>query len=106
MAERAKVQVTKLPALIETSDLKFIALDTYIKHFGEPNIVFHITDFNYPLSYNKRLSKTELLVYEALGQVYKIYPVNELYVKDTVVRFKEIEDYSHYQTELNFDESV
>ena len=44
MAERAKVQVTKLPA--------FIALDTYIKHFGEPNIVFHITDFNYPLSYN------------------------------------------------------
>lgn len=98
MAERAKVQVTKLPALI--------ALDTYIKHFGEPNIVFHITDFNYPLSYNKRLSKNELLVYEGLGQAYKIYPVNELYVKDTVVRFKEIEDYSHYQTELNFDESV
>lgn len=98
MAEKVKVQVTKLPA--------FIALDTYIKHFGEPNIVFHITDFNHPLSYNKRLSKTELLVYEALGQVYKIYPVNELYVKDTVVRFKEIEDYSHYQTELNFDESV
>lgn len=52
------------------------------------------------------MSKTELLVYEALRQVYKIYPVNELYVKDTVVRFKEIEDYSHYQTELNFDESV
>ena len=52
------------------------------------------------------MSKTELLVYKALGQVYKIYPVNELYVKDTVVRFKEIEDYSHYQTELNFDESL
>lgn len=98
MAERAKVQVTKLPA--------FIALDTYIKHFGEPNIVFHITDFNYPLHYNKRLSNTKLLVYEVLGQEYKIYSVNELYVKDTVVRFKEIEDYSHYQTELNFDESV
>lgn len=58
------------------------------------------------MSYNKRLSKNELLVYEGLGQAYKIYPVNELYVKDIVVRFKEIEDYSHYQTELNFDESV
>ena len=33
-------------------------------------------------------------------------PTNTLLVKDTMVRFKEIEDYSHYQTELNFDESV
>jgi hypothetical protein len=98
MAEKVKVEVTKLPAFIE--------LDTYIKHFGKPNIVFHINNFNYPLSYNKHLSKTEVLVYKALGQAYNIYPVNELYVKDTVVRFKEIEDYSYYQTELNFDESV
>lgn len=98
MAEKVKVQVNRLPA--------FIPLGIYIKYYDKPNIVFHITDFNYPLSYNKLLSKNELLVYEGLRQAYKIYPVNELYVKDTVVRFKEIEDYSHYQTELNFDESV
>ena len=78
MTKRVKVQVTKLPA--------FIALDTYIKHFGEPNIVFHITDFNYPLSYNKRLSKNELLVYEGLGQAYKIYPVNVFYILHNMLK--------------------
>lgn len=98
MAEKVKVQVNRLSA--------FIPLSIYIKHFDEPSIVFHISDFHYPLHYNKRLSKDEILVYEALKQAHNIYSINELYVKDTVVRFKEIEDYSHYQTELNFNESV
>ena len=78
MAEKVKVQVNRLPA--------FIPLDVYIKYYGKPTTVFEQSNLDLPVSY-----------YD---------PTNTLLVKDTMVRFKEIKDYSHYQTELNFDESV
>ena len=89
MAEKVKVQVNRLPA--------FIPLDIYIKYYGKPTTVFEQSNLDLPVSY-----------YDTLTFVagWASVPTNTLLVKDTMVRFKEIEDYSHYQTELNFDESV
>ena len=92
MAERAKVQVNRLPA--------FIPLDIYIKYYGKQS------NLDLPVSYYDILTEGMSLIHRPFVAGWASVPTNTLLVKDTMVRFKEIEDYSHYQTELNFDESV
>ena len=60
----------------------------------------------YLVSFFDSLSEGICLIHRPFVAGWGSVPSNTLLVKDTMVRFKEIEDYSHYQTELNFDESV
>ena len=93
-----KVVVTKLSA--------FIPLRAFLKIVGQPSLVFESKNFEIPLNLDKLCSKDVALVSRpALGQ-YWTANIDNLFVKDTVVRFNEIEDYTHYQTEINFDESI
>ena len=80
MTERVKVQVNKIAA--------FIPIREYLKLYGSPTTVFHGHSLDIPMTFKQQVSKDRILV------------------KDIVVRFKDIEDYTHYQTELDFDESV
>lgn len=98
MTERVKVQVNKIAA--------FIPIREYLKLYGSPTTVFHCYSLGIPMTFKQQVSKDEILVYEPLNSKHSIYNIDRILVKDIVVRFKEIEDYSHYQTELNFDESV
>ena len=98
MTERVKVQVNKIVA--------FIPVKEYLKLYGNPTTVFHGHSLDIPMTFKQKISKDEILVYESLNGKHSIYNIDRILVKDIVVRFKEIEDYSHYQTELNFDESV
>ena len=58
------------------------------------------------MTFKQKISKDEILVYEPLNGKHSLYNIDRILVKDIVVRFKDIEDYTHYQTELDFDESV
>ena len=98
MTERVKVQVNKIVA--------FILVKEYLKLYGNPTTVFHGHSLDIPMTFKQQVSKDEILVYEPLNGKHSIYNIDRILVKDIVVRFKEIEDYSHYQTELDFDESV
>lgn len=98
MAEKVKVQVNRLPA--------FIPLDIYIKYYGKPTIVFEQSNLDLPVNYYDTLTEGMSLIHRPFVAGWASVPTNTLLVKDTMVRFKEIEDYSHYQTELNFDESI
>ena len=98
MTERVKVQVNKIVA--------FIPVKEYLKLYGNPTTVFHSHSLDIPIIFKQKISKDEILVYEPLNGKHSIYNIDRILVKDIVVRFKDIEDYTHYQTELNFDESV
>ena len=92
MTERVKVQVNKIVA--------FIPVKEYLKLYGNPTTVFHGHSLDIPMTFKQKISKDEILVYEPLNGKHSLYN------KDIVVRFKDIEDYTHYQTELDFNESV
>lgn len=98
MTERVKVQVNKIVA--------FIPVKEYLKLYNNPTTVFHSHSLDIPMIFKQKISKDEILVYEPLNGKHSIYNIDRILVKDIVVRFKDIEDYTHYQTELNFDESV
>ena len=98
MTERVKVQVNKIVA--------FIPVKEYLKLYGNPTTVFHGHSLDIPMTFNQKISKDEILVYEPLNGKHYIYNIDRIFVKDIVVRFKDIEDYTHYQTELDFDGSV
>lgn len=98
MTERVKVQVNKIAA--------FIPIREYLKLYGSPATVFHGHSLDIPMTFKQQVSKDEILVYEPLNGKHSIYNIDRILVKDIVVRFKDIEDYTHYQTELDFDESV
>lgn len=98
MTERVKVQVNKIVA--------FIPVKEYLKLYGNPTTVFHSHSLDIPMIFKQKISKDEILVYEPLNDKHSIYNIDRILVKDIVVRFKDIEDYTHYQTELDFDESV
>lgn len=98
MTERVKVQVNKIVA--------FIPVKEYLKLYGNPTTVFHSHSLDIPMIFKQKISKDEIFVYEPLNGKHSIYNINRILVKDIVVRFKDIEDYTHYQTELDFDEFV
>ena len=98
MTERVKVQVNKIAA--------FIHIREYLKLYGSPTTVFHGHSLDIPMTFKQKISKDEILVYEPLNGKHSIYNIDRILVKDVVVRFKDIEDYTHYQTELDFNESV
>ena len=98
MTERVKVQVNKIAA--------FIPVKEYLKLYGSPTTVFHGHSLDIPMTFKQQVSKDEILVYEPLNGKHSLYNIDRILVKDIVVCFKDIEDYTHYQTELNFDESV
>ena len=98
MTERVKVQVNKIVA--------FIPVKEYLKLYGNPTTVFHGHSLDIPMTFNQKISKDEILVYEPLNGKHSIYNIDKILVKDIVVRFKDIEDYTYYQTELDFYESV
>lgn len=98
MTERVKVQVNKIAA--------FIPIREYLKLYSSPTTVFHGHSLDIPMTFKQQVSKDEILVYEPLNGKHSIYNIDRILVKDIVVRFKDIEDYTHYQTELDFDESV
>lgn len=98
MTERVKVQVNKIVA--------FIPIKEYLKLYGNPTTVFHCHSLDIPMTFKQKVSKDEILVYESLNGKHSLYNIDRILVKDIVVRFKDIEDYTHYQTELDFDESV
>lgn len=98
MTERVKVQVNKIVA--------FIPIKEYIKLYCNPTTVFHGHSLDIPMTFKQQISKDEILVYEPLNGKHSLYNIDRIFVKDIVVRFKDIEDYTHYQTELDFDESV
>ena len=98
MTERVKVQVNKIVA--------FIPIKAYLKLYGNPTTVFHGHSLDIPMTFKQQVSKDEILVYEPLNGKHSLYNIDRILVKDIVVRFKDIEDYTHYQTELDFDESV
>lgn len=98
MKDRVKVQVNKIIA--------FIPIKEYIKLYGNPTAVFHGHSLDIPMTFKQQVSKDEILVYEPLNGKHSLYNIDRILVKDIVVRFKDIEDYTHYQTELDFDESV
>lgn len=98
MTERVKVQVNKIVA--------FTPVKEYLKLYGNPTTVFHGHSLDIPMTFKQQVSKDEILVYEPLNGKHSLYNIDRILVKDIVVRFKDIEDYTHYQTELDFDESV
>lgn len=98
MTERVKVQVNKIVA--------FIPIREYLKLYGSPTTVFHGHFLDIPMTFKQQVSKDEILVYESLNGKHSIYNIDRILVKDIVVRFKDIEDYTHYQTELDFDEFI
>lgn len=98
MTERVKVQVNKIVA--------FIPVKEYLKLHGNPTTVFHGHSLDIPMTFKQKISKDEILVYEPLNGKHSLYNIDRILVKDIVVRFKDIEDYTHYQTELDFNESV
>lgn len=98
MTERVKVQVNKIVA--------FIPIKEHLKLYGNPTTVFHSHSLDIPMTFKQKISKDEILVYEPLNGKHSLYNIDRILVKDIVVRFKDIEDYTHYQTELDFDESV
>ena len=98
MTERVKVQVNKIAA--------FIPIREYLKLYGSPTTVFHGHSLDIPMTFKQQVSKDEILVYEPLNGKHSLYNIDRILVKYIVVRFKNIEDFTHYQTELNFDESV
>ena len=98
MKDRVRVQVNKITA--------FISIKEYIKLYGNPTTVFHGHSLDIPMTFKQQVSKDEILVYEPLNGKHSLYNVDRILVKDIVVRFKDIEDYTHYQTELDFDEFI
>lgn len=98
MTERVKVQVNKIVA--------FIPIREYLKLYGSPTTVFHGHSLDIPMTFKQQVSKDEILVYESLNGKHSIYNIDRIFVKDIVVRFKDIEDYTYYQTELDFDEFI
>lgn len=98
MTERVKVQVNKIVA--------FIPIREYLKLYGSPTTVFHGHFLDIPMTFKQQVSKDEILVYESLNGKHSIYNIDRILVKDIVVRFKDIEDYTYYQTELDFDEFI
>lgn len=93
--ENKKVVVNKIIALIPLSTA--ISLKLIFKH------VYEIDDLDMPITFDRMLDSQTVL--GRLGVNWKVLSINRCYIKDTVVRFKEIEDYTHYQTELNFKEN-
>lgn len=92
-----KVEVNKVVGFIRVND--------YIKTFNDtPTTVYHTNDLDFPLKFIKCLSTDQILIQTMTG--YMIYKASNIVVRTSVVRFKDIEDYTHYQTELDFDESV
>lgn len=97
MNEKIKVQVNKVTA--------FIPLKEYLTLYGNPTTVYHSLSLDIPVKF-KQVFKDEVLVYEPMNDKHCLYNINRVLVKDVVVRFKDIEDYTHYQTEIKFDESI
>lgn len=97
MEEKIKVQVNKITA--------FIPLKEYLKLYDNPITVFHCNSLDIPIKF-KQVLRNEVLVYEPTNGKHSVYNIDRILVKDVVVRFKDIEDYTHYQTELKFDESI
>lgn len=91
-----KVVVNKYPAFIPLDRVK----ETIV--IGK-TIVFKSDNLNMSFTLFKEIDgKTYVLNNGALG--YTLCKITDLFIKEEVVRFKDIEDYTHYQTELNFGE--
>lgn len=97
MEIKKKVQVNKITA--------FIPVHEYLKLYGNPTTVFHCNSLDIPMKF-KQAFQNEILVYEPMNGKHSVYNIDRIFVKDIVVRFKEIEDYTHYQTELDFNEPI
>ncbi len=97
MEKKIKVQVNKIAA--------FIPLKAYLTLYGNPTTVFHCNSLDIPVKF-KQAFQNEVLVYEPMNDKHCLYNINRVLVKEVVVRFKDIEDYTHYQTEIKFDESI
>lgn len=93
----SKQEVTKI--------VGFIPLAVYLKHNDKPEYVFGIADMELPMQFVERLSATQCLV-NALGIGYTVIDTKELYVRQYVVPFSEVENLCTYQKEIDFDEHI
>lgn len=93
----SKPEVTKI--------VGFIPLAVYLKHNENPEYVFGIADMELPIRFVERLSATQCLV-NSLGMGFAVVNTKELYVRQYVVPFSEIENLCTYQKEIDFNEHI
>lgn len=93
----SKPEVTKI--------VGFIPLAVYLKHNKNPEYVFGIADMELPMRFVERLSATQCLV-NSLGMGFAVVNTKELYVRQYVVPFSEIENLCTYQKEIDFNEFI
>lgn len=93
----SKSEVTKI--------VGFIPLAVYLKHNKNPEYVFGIADMELPMRFVERLSATQCLV-NSLGMGFAVVNTKELYVRQYVVPFSEIENLCTYQKEIDFNECI
>ena len=93
----SKPEVTKI--------VGFIPLAVYLKHNKNPEYVFGIADMELPMQFVERLSATQCLV-NALGTDFAVVNTKELYVRQYVVLFSEVENLCTYQKEIDFNEHI
>lgn len=84
---------------------RYEAFIPYINHVknGVTNYACYLADdFNFPLAIVKHLNNNEVLCKTINTGKHMVVDAKKLYVKRIVVLFKDIEDYTHYQTEIKF----
>ena len=93
--EKKKVEVNRYDALISLID--------YLRHNTLPKDVYIVSQNSIEIHYRvyNRID-TNTLVGQRVDGTYEIIHVTDCYAKVKCVIFKDIEDYTMYQPELNF----
>lgn len=84
---------------------RYEALIPYVtcrNHGIKHNTAYAAGDLSFPLNIVKDLDNDEVLCRIIATGKHVVVSAKELYVRRIVVLFKDIENYAHYQTEIEF----